>query len=74
VSSVEAKYSKLLGKVAANIKRVRKSKNLSQPDMEKLGFDLRNFQRLESGHHSPSLYTLHKLAIAYKVDVIEFFR
>ena len=73
MASTEAKYNKLLTKVAANLKRIRNDKELSQANMEKLGFDLRNYQRLESGHHSPSLYTLHKLSIAFKVDVAEFF-
>jgi transcriptional regulator with XRE-family HTH domain len=73
VASVEAKYEKLLLKIAANIKRVRKAKGLSQPKMEGLGFDLRNYQRLEAGNHSPSLFTLHKLSIAFKVEMAEFF-
>jgi transcriptional regulator with XRE-family HTH domain len=73
MSSTEVKYNKLLTKVAANLKRIRKHRKLSQAKMETLGFDLRNYQRLESGHHSPSLYTLHKLSIAFKVDVAEFF-
>ena len=74
MASIESKYEKLLEKVAANIKRVRKAKGLSQKDMEHFGFDLRNYQRLEAGNHSPSLYTLHKLAVAQKVDMGEFFK
>lgn len=73
MSSIEAKYNKLLTKVAVNLKRIRKSRKLSQARMESFGFDLRNYQRLESGHHSPSLYTLYKLSIAFKVDVADFF-
>lgn len=74
MASIESKYEKLLEKVAANIKRARKSKKLSQRDMEGFGFDLRNYQRLEAGNHSPSLYTLHKLAVALRVEMGEFFR
>lgn len=74
MKSVEDKYQKLLVKVARNIKRVRKAKGYSQPAMTKFGFDLRNYQRLEAGTHSPSLYTLHKLAVAFRVDVCEFFK
>ena len=74
MSAVEAKYDKLLNKIAFNIKRVRKSCGLSQPDMVEKGFDLRNYQRLEAGKHSPSLYTLHKLALAFKTDITEFFK
>jgi len=74
MASIESKYEKLLIKVAANLKRIRKSKRLSQKDMEDFGFDLRNYQRLEAGNHSPSLYTLHKLAVALKVEMSEFFK
>lgn len=72
--SLDADYDKLIQKIALNIKRVRKSKNYSQPKMEEFGFDLRNYQRLEAGKHSPSLYTLHKLAVAFGVDIREFFK
>lgn len=74
MNSVEKKYDKLLINIAANIKRVRKSRGLSQRDMETYGFDLRNYQRLEAGDHSPSLYTVHKLAVALRVDIAEFFK
>lgn len=74
MASIEAKYEKLLKKIAANIKRVRKSKGHSQNDMTELGFGLRNYQRLEAGNHSPRLYTLHKLSDAFKVEMAEFFK
>jgi transcriptional regulator with XRE-family HTH domain len=74
VASLETKYEKLLGKIAFNIKRIRKSKKLSQNDMTAFGFDLRNYQRLEAGSHSPSLYTLHKLAVSFKVEIAEFLK
>ncbi|MEN0059017.1 MAG: helix-turn-helix transcriptional regulator [Bdellovibrio sp.] len=72
MGSIETKYDKLLMKIAENIKRVRKSQGLSQRNMESFGFDLRNYQRLEAGTHSPSLYTLHKLSVALRVDISEF--
>ena len=72
MSTVEKKYDQLLINIAANIKKMRKSKGLSQRDMELYGFDLRNYQRLEAGDHSPSLYTLHKLSLIFKVDLSEF--
>lgn len=74
MGSTENKYERLLAKIATNIKRIRKSRGLSQRDMETFGFDLRNYQRLEAGNHSPSLYTVHKLALAFKVDLEEFFK
>lgn len=42
--------------------------------MTAFGFDLRNYQRLEAGNHSPSLYTLHKLSVSLKVEMSEFLR
>jgi transcriptional regulator with XRE-family HTH domain len=73
VASIETKYNKLLAKIAKNIKKIRETKGLLQREMEDHGFDLRNYQRLESGEHSPSLYTLHKLSAAFKVDITDFF-
>ncbi|WP_413613216.1 helix-turn-helix domain-containing protein [Bdellovibrio sp. HCB-110] len=61
-------------RIAENIKKIRKSKGLSQRNMEDFGFDLRNYQRLEAGSHSPSLYTLHKLSIAFRVEISEFLK
>lgn len=74
VGSLDRKYDVLLTNIAANIKRLRKDKGLSQREMEAFGFDLRNYQRLESGSHSPSLYTLYKLGEAFCVDLHEFFK
>jgi len=73
VKSTEAKFKKVLSIVGANLKRIRKSRTLSQSDMQDYGFELRNYQRLESGKHSPSLYTLHRLAIVFRCNIKEFF-
>lgn len=74
MASIEKRYDKVMLRIAENIKKIRKSKGLSQRNMENHGFDLRNYQRLEAGNHSPSLYTLHKLSIAFRVDIGEFFK
>ena len=74
MASMEKSYEKLLVTIAKNLKRVRKERGLSQPKMAKLGFDVRNYQRLESGEHSASLFTLHKLAQTFKVEMEEFFK
>jgi transcriptional regulator with XRE-family HTH domain len=71
---VDSKYDKLLKRIAINIKILRKSRGLSQRNMEAFGFDLRNYQRLEAGKHSPSVYTLHKLALAFRVDITEIIK
>ncbi|MGE0633216.1 MAG: helix-turn-helix domain-containing protein [Pseudobdellovibrionaceae bacterium] len=73
MSSIEAKYNKLLRTIGANLKRMRKSRNLSQADMTGHGFELRNYQRLESGRHSPSLFTLHRLATIFDCEVKDLF-
>ncbi|MBL7672354.1 MAG: helix-turn-helix transcriptional regulator [Bdellovibrionaceae bacterium] len=52
---------------------MRKSRNLSQADMTSHGFELRNYQRLESGRHSPSLFTLHRLAVIFDCEVKDLF-
>jgi len=69
VASIENSYNKLVKKIALNIKAARKSKGFSQKNMEKFGFDLRNYQRIESGEHSPSLFTLFKIARALEVSL-----
>ncbi|RYZ77783.1 MAG: XRE family transcriptional regulator [Proteobacteria bacterium] len=70
---LDARYWKLMKRVAANIKRVRSERRLTQEDMLSLGFERRWFQRIESGTYSVSLPTLDRLARAFKVDVSEFF-
>jgi transcriptional regulator with XRE-family HTH domain len=73
VSSVENKYKKVLGQLGANLKKIRKSRNLSQTDMVEHGFELRNYQRIESGRHSPSLFTLHRLALVFDCELKDLF-
>lgn len=73
MSSVEVKYNKLLKTIGANLKKARKARELSQSEMTSFGFELRNYQRLESGKHSPSLFTLHRLALIFHCEVTDFF-
>ncbi len=72
--STEIKYDKILVKIGANIKKIRAQRNLSQSDMIKHGFELRNYQRLESGKHSPSLFTLHRLALVFDCDITDLLK
>lgn len=67
--SLEDSYRKRVRQIAQNIKTARNAKGYTQAQMEKFGFDLRNYQRLESGEHSPSLFTLFKLSKAFNVDL-----
>lgn len=59
-----------LKKVALNIKRIRKEKNISQIDLAyECGFERQNMQRIEAGKTSPTLKTLLKIADALEVDI-----
>jgi transcriptional regulator with XRE-family HTH domain len=72
--STEQAYQKLLKTIGKNIKKTRLEKKWTCAKMEDFGFEIRNYQRLESGKHSPSLYTLFKLARAFGVEVTDFFK
>lgn len=72
--SIEAKYERLLQVIGENIKSYRKKSGLSQSDMTEHGFELRNYQRIESGAHSPSLFTLHKLAEVFNCNLEDLFK
>lgn len=64
----------LVRKIARNLKTIRTSKNLTQEDMENLGFGVRWYQRFESGTHIPTLPTLDRLARAFRVEITDFFQ
>ena len=66
-------YQKLLVKLANNVKELRLKNGLTQEQMMEHGFNYRHYQKLESGIHSPSLYTLHRLAKIFKVEINIFF-
>lgn len=70
---IDEKTWKLVKRVSNNIRRLRHERDLTQEDMEQLGFGLRWYQRFESGTYIPTLPTLDKLARAFKVNITEFF-
>lgn len=53
---------------------IRKQRGLTQVEMAKLGFSARWYQRLESGKHIPTIPTLHRLAMVFKIDITELFK
>lgn len=67
-------YEKLLKRVSDNIKKIRKKSGLTQEQMTDHGFNYRYYQKLESGNYSFNLYTLHRLSLAFKVSIQDFFR
>jgi transcriptional regulator with XRE-family HTH domain len=71
--TVQRDYDKLLQCIAYNIRRLRRSRDLTQEDMIDFGFNYRHYQKLESGSYSPNLRTLHRLAIVFKTNITEFF-
>ena len=72
---LEPKLLKVLERVARNIERLRKERDLTQAETaEKMDGDLRWYQRLESGRHALSLSSLVRLAQVFKVDVSELFK
>lgn len=73
-TDLDARYWKLMRRVAGNIRRIRESKGLTQEDMMSLGLERRWYQRIESGKYSVSLPTLDRLCRVLKVDIGEIFR
>lgn len=71
---IDVKTWALIRRVAKNIQSIRKSKGLTQEDMEAHGFGVRWYQRFESGTHIPTLPTLDLLARAFKVNIGDFFK
>lgn len=66
--------SELLKKVGKRIQEIRLSKGLSQVDLVgKIDGDIdtTNISRIESGRTNPTLFTLHRIAIALETTVAE---
>jgi DNA-binding XRE family transcriptional regulator len=66
-------FNRFLAKLSKTIAEIRRERSLTQEDMIKCGFSYRHYQRLESGKNAPNLQTLHRLALAFKVDIKRFF-
>lgn len=71
--SESKEYEKFLKKIAKNIKDYRILNGYTQEEMTNFGFNYRHYQKLESGTHSPSLSTIHRLAKVFKIDVTDLF-
>jgi transcriptional regulator with XRE-family HTH domain len=67
--------SKVIQLVAANIKRLREIKQLSQKEVSaKTRIPQGQYSRIENGKVEPAVSTLEKLAKVFEVSVSEFFR
>jgi transcriptional regulator with XRE-family HTH domain len=58
---------------AKNLKKIRLKADLTQEEMLSKGFNVRHYQRLESGKSAPTLYTIYRLSKIFKVRVTDFF-
>jgi transcriptional regulator with XRE-family HTH domain len=74
MDSIDRKYEKMVSKIAANIAAIRKRRGITQEEMADHGYSYRHYQRIESGKHSPSLYTLFRLSQTFKVDINDFLK
>lgn len=69
ISSPITKQERLLSAFGDRLRQLRKDRNLRQLDMERLGLSYKYYQRLEAGQVNPTLLTLYKLALAFKVPI-----
>lgn len=74
IVEMEKEFGRILQRVAFNTRNLRKMQNLTQEDMTEHGFELRHYQRIESGKYSMSLHSIVRLASVFNVDVSEFFK
>jgi transcriptional regulator with XRE-family HTH domain len=71
---VSRKEETPLTTVGANLRRIRKSKRVTQPELAKLsGVAQGGISAIETGHREPFPSTLEKLADALEVPTAEFF-
>ena len=64
-----AKSLDLLANLAANVRRIREERSLTQTQLAELvSVDLRTVQRLESGTHNPRLRVVEQLCIALEIE------
>lgn len=64
----------ILNVFTENLKKIRKSKKLSQKIVaEKSGMIASTYNRIETGKVSPSIDTVEKIALAMEVEVVELF-
>ena len=66
--SVEKEYERLTKKIGQRIRSHRLKCGFSQADMEKFGFEVKNYQKIEYGK-SCTLYTLFRLSRALRCSI-----
>lgn len=64
-----AKPLDLLATLAANVRRIREERVLTQTQLAELvSVDLRTVQRLESGNYNPRLRVVEQLCVALEIE------
>jgi transcriptional regulator with XRE-family HTH domain len=64
-----------LTKLGANIRKVRKERNLSLDKLAALcDYEKANLSRIESGKTNTTIITLHKISQVMEVPLCEFFK
>ncbi len=64
-------FAQLSRRVGENIRRARWLRGLTQEQVAAKGFNYRFYQEIERGTRNPSLRTLHDLARALDVSVLD---
>jgi transcriptional regulator with XRE-family HTH domain len=65
---------RLMRLLAQRIRYLRQQAELTQEQMQDWGFNYRYYQEIESGTANLTVKTINRLARAFKVPPIEFFR
>lgn len=67
--------TKLVEKIGANIRRIRKEKKMRQYTLAEISeMEKASLSRIETGQSNPTILTLNRLAEALSVDIAEFFK
>jgi transcriptional regulator with XRE-family HTH domain len=67
-------YKQFVGRLGANLRKIRNERGLTQEEMADLGsFNYRFYQKLESGSYRPNLETIYKLTVRYGVKLDDLF-
>lgn len=69
--SLDKEYALLIKRTSENIVYRRKMLGLTQKDMEKFGFDVKNYQKIEYGVHHYSLFTVFRLSRIFGCSIEE---
>lgn len=67
--SNEDECANLIKHISENIRTQRKIKGFTQAQMGDIGFDIKNYQKLDYGKHQFSLHTVFRLSKAFNCSI-----